>query len=136
MNAVDTNVLFYAHDPREPAKRSRAMSLIESLDDGALLWQVACEFVAASRKLEPHGFSRDRAWEELRVMPRVWATVLPTWPAIDRAEKLLTRYSLSYWDAMIVGACLEGGISRLYTEDYAAYPKIDGLEIINPFGTP
>ena len=135
MNAVDTNVLFYAHDPREPAKQAMAVSLIESLGDGVLLWQVACEFLAASVKLEPYGFPRNRAWEELRDLRRVWATVLPSWPVIDRAENLLTRYSLSYWDAMIVGACLEGGISRLYTEDYSAYPKIDGLEIINPFQT-
>jgi len=40
MTAVDTNVLVYAHDPREPAKRTVALSLLDSLDDGVLLWQV------------------------------------------------------------------------------------------------
>ena len=45
------------------------------------------------------------------------------------------RYSLSIWDAMIVAACLEGGVTRLYTEDFGGYLRIDGLEIVNPFKT-
>jgi predicted nucleic acid-binding protein len=51
MNAVDTNVFMYAHDPRDPVKQQQALSLIQTLTDGALLWQVACEYVSASRKL-------------------------------------------------------------------------------------
>ena len=52
---------------------------------------------------------------------------------MDRAELLLNRYSLSFWDAMIIAACLEGGVERLYSEDFDAYPTINGLEIVNPF---
>jgi predicted nucleic acid-binding protein len=43
MNAVDANVLLYAHDPRDPNKQATAAALIQSLTDGVLLWQVACE---------------------------------------------------------------------------------------------
>jgi len=53
MNAVDTNVLIYAHDPRDAAKQATAVALIQSLTDAALLWQVACEYVAACPPLEP-----------------------------------------------------------------------------------
>ena len=42
MDAVDTNVLLYAHDPRDAAKQATAASLLSSLTDGVLLWQVAC----------------------------------------------------------------------------------------------
>ena len=52
---------------------------------------------------------------------------------IERAEKLLSHYSLSFWDAMIIAACLEGGVTHLYSEDFDAYPNIDGLSLINPF---
>jgi predicted nucleic acid-binding protein len=55
MNAVDTNLLIYVHDPRDPPKQATADALVKSLIDGVLLWQVACEFIAASRKLEPYG---------------------------------------------------------------------------------
>jgi predicted nucleic acid-binding protein len=51
MNAVDTNVLIYAQDPRDPRKQAIAAELIESLTDVFLPWQVACEFVANWRKL-------------------------------------------------------------------------------------
>ncbi len=51
MNAVDTNILIYVHDPGDPIKQAKAAQLVASLTDGVLLWQVACEFVAASRKL-------------------------------------------------------------------------------------
>lgn len=62
MRAVDTNVLVYAHDPREPDKRQVAQELILSLADGVLLWQVMCEFCAASRKLSSLGFDFAQAW--------------------------------------------------------------------------
>jgi len=133
MNAVDTNVLFYAHDAREGAKRATAASLIDSLDDAALLWQVACEYLSASKKLEPTGYSREQAWQDIRDLRLVWTTVLPSWESLDRAHELLNRYSLSYWDAMILGACLESGVTRFYTEDFDAYPDVEGLEVMNPF---
>jgi hypothetical protein len=49
MNAVDTNILLYVHDPRDPAKQAAAVSLLQSFSDGVLLWQVACEYLAASQ---------------------------------------------------------------------------------------
>ena len=133
MNAVDTNVLFYARDPREPVKQQIALSLIQSLDDAALFWQVACEYLAASRKLEPFGYSRHQAWQDVRDLRLVWTTILPSWGVLERAHELMDKYSLSYWDAMILGACVDGGIGRFYTEDFDAYAEVEGVEIINPF---
>jgi len=37
---------------------------------------------------------------------------------------------------MIVAACVEGGVTRLYTEDFGAYAKVESLEIVNPFRSP
>jgi predicted nucleic acid-binding protein len=133
MNAVDTNVLFYARDAREPAKRKIAASLIETLDDGVLLWQVACEYLWASRKLEPLGYSVARAYRDIRRLRCVWQTVIPDWGCIDRAEDLQERYALSYWDALIISACIEAGVEKLYSEDFDAGRRIDSLEIVNPF---
>jgi predicted nucleic acid-binding protein len=136
MNAVDTNILIYVHDYRETDKREIAESLIETLADAVLLWQVACEYVAASRKLEPFGYSRRKAWEDLRKIRSVWATQLPTWNVLSRAEDLTQRYSLSSWDALIIAACLEGGVTRFYSEDFDKSVESEGLEIVNPFIVP
>jgi len=133
MDAVDTNVLIYAHDPREPGKQARAANLIEALDDGVLLWQVACEYLSASRKLEPLGYSREQAWQDMEDLRRVWTTILPSWNVLNTARGLLDRYGLSFWDSMIVAACLGGGVSQLHTENFGGHSDIDGVKIVNPF---
>jgi predicted nucleic acid-binding protein len=79
MNAVDTNVLLYVHDPRDPDKQTTAAALLQSLTDGVLLWQVACEYLSASRKLEPFGYNRAQAWLDIQDLRRVWTTILPRW---------------------------------------------------------
>lgn len=133
MNAVDTNILIYAHDNSEPAKQAVAGSLIQSLSDGVLLWQVACEYVAASRKLERLGYSRADAWQDLRQLQSVWVTKLPSWDVLARAEELMGRRSLSSWDALLIAACLEAGVARLYSEDFDDSVRAEGLEVVNPF---
>jgi predicted nucleic acid-binding protein len=132
MNAVDTNILIYVNDSRYPLKQKVAATLVSSLTEGTLLWQVACEYLAASRKLESLGYDRTLAYQYIRDLQQVWYTALPTWRVIDRAENLISRFSLSHWDSMIVAACLEANVKRFYTEDFG-YSSIDGLEIVNPF---
>lgn len=78
MNAVDTNVLIYVHDPRDREKQATADALVRSLIDGVLLWQVACEFIAASRKLGSYGFNREGAWQEIHRLQEIWTTKLPS----------------------------------------------------------
>jgi predicted nucleic acid-binding protein len=135
MNAVDTNVLIYVHDYRDPKKQAAAKALISTLTDVVLLWQVACEYIAASRKLEPLGYSREKAWQDIHKLRILWMTQLPAWEVLERAEALMQRYSLSSWDALIISACLESGVTRLYSEDFDASTQAEGLEIINPFVT-
>jgi len=133
MNAVDTNILIYVHDRREAKKQAIAESLVRELPEGVLLWQVACEYIAASRKLEPFGYSREKAWQDIHKLRRLWVTQLPTWETFERTEDLLRRYRLSSWDALIVAACLEAGVTSLYSEDFDTSARAEGLEIVNPF---
>jgi predicted nucleic acid-binding protein len=133
MNVLDTNVLLYRKDPRDPRKQSIADSLIRSLQDGVLLWQVACEYVAASRKLAPYGYSQTEAWDDIEDLSLIWSCRLPSLDTFRHARALIGRFSLSFWDALIVAACLDAGVMRLYSEDFSAYPRIDTLEVINPF---
>jgi hypothetical protein len=62
MIAFDTNSLLYACDRADPSRQQIAIDLIANSRDGVLLWQVACEFVAASRKLGGQGFTPSNAW--------------------------------------------------------------------------
>jgi predicted nucleic acid-binding protein len=74
MNAVDTNVLIYVHDDRGPAKQATADALVQSLTDVLLLWQVACEYIAASRKIAARWYSVEMAWRDLRKLQTVRVT--------------------------------------------------------------
>lgn len=133
MNAVDTNILLYVHDPRDPAKQQIASALVQSMISGALLWQVACEYLAASRKLEPLGFKQQEAWQELKRLQSIWQLILPNWKHLAYAESLLHQHSLSFWDALLIAVAADEGVSTLYSEDFSGLGTIGGLTIVNPF---
>ena len=133
MTAHDTNVLIYACDYSDPVRQQKALNLIESSTDGVLLWQVACEFVAASRKLKTQGFGTDQAWNRLAEFLDLFPLVLPTAATLSRAEALTRKHGVAFWDAMILGACLEAGVDTLYSEDVPGLTTIGSLRVSNPF---
>ncbi|MGZ8842514.1 MAG: PIN domain-containing protein [Pyrinomonadaceae bacterium] len=134
MNAVDTNVLIYARDPRHPLKHQTARQLTAQMLDGGLLWQVACEFIAASRKLTEVGYTQAQAWRELEQLRQLWKLIVPSEQILTHAERLTSTHNFSFWDSLLVAACIEGGVTRLYTEDFdSSISKAIGVEIINPF---
>jgi predicted nucleic acid-binding protein len=133
MIALDTNILIYACDKSDLNRQQVALDLISYASDGVLLWQVACEFVAASRKLRQQGFTTDAAWDRLADYLALFPLILPTSQALERARVLNARDGWSFWDAMIVAACLECGVTRLYSEDVPGRAVREPLEIVNPF---
>jgi predicted nucleic acid-binding protein len=134
MNAHDTNVWIYSHDTSDPQKQLRAQQVIATGRPFVLLWQVGCEFIAASRKLRPLGFTEDQAWQALINMQAAADNILvpdvQIWP---ETKALQTHHSLSFWDALLVAACIRGGVQTLYTENIGAPRMIDGLSLVNPF---
>ncbi len=59
--------------------------------------------------------------------------VMPTERVIDLAASLIDRYSISYWDSLLIAACIEAGVETLYTEDLSAGMVYDGVHVLNPF---
>jgi predicted nucleic acid-binding protein len=134
MNAIDTNIWIYSHDTRDPKKQLEAQNLIATLRPLALPWQVGCEFIAASRKLASIGFDEAQAWSALSHMQAMADVVLlpipQLWPA---TQALQSMHALSFWDGLLVGACIQGGVQFLFTEDLGAPRVIDRLTVVNPF---
>jgi predicted nucleic acid-binding protein len=52
------------------------------------------------------------------------------WP---KTEDLQKRFSLSFWDALLIASCIVDGVQTLYTENMGAPRVIDGLSLVNPF---
>jgi predicted nucleic acid-binding protein len=132
MNAVDTNVLVYAYDESSPEKRGRARELLTSLSDTVLLWQVACEFISASRKTLGPGGDPAAPWERLTELRAAFPLIVPTPNVLDRAAGIQKGTRAQFWDCMIYAACQEAGVTRLYSEDLPG-AAIQGLSIVNPF---
>ncbi len=50
-----------------------------------------------------------------------------------RALDMRVRYRFSFYDSLIVAAAIEGGCTRLYSEDLQHGQRIERLVIENPF---
>lgn len=131
--AFDTNVLIYSCDGTEPERQAKALAILATDDEAILFWQVAVEFIAASRKLADRGMTNQQAWERLDRFQHAFRLVLPTPRVLEGARKLHVERQSTFWDALIVAACLEAGVTRLYSEDLPGRAPPEGLEIINPF---
>lgn len=131
---VDTNVLLYAVDPRDPAKQSLAQAWLRRCWEagcGRLSTQVLNELYANIRRLAPSLPTEDarRVVREYRA----WAPFLVDDETVDTAWSLQDRFAFSYWDALLVAAALQQGCRWLLTEDLQHGQQVDSLRIVNPF---
>lgn len=135
MTFVDTNVLVYAHDLSETARRPVAQGLLDQLWEdrgGVVSTQVLSEFyVVATRKFDPP-MSR-RAARQVVAAYGAWPVVSVDVALILAASTLEERHSLSFWDALIVEAASRAGARTLLSEDLQARRRIRGIVIENPF---
>jgi predicted nucleic acid-binding protein len=132
---IDTNVLVYAHDQREPTKARTAIALLTELwtsRTGALSTQVLQEFYAvATGRLQP-----PMTPSEARTVVADYAewSVVETSPQLIVSASLLhEQHGVSFWDAMIVEAALLSGADTLLTEDLQHGRRFGALSVRNPF---
>lgn len=77
MNAVDTNVLVYVDDPSDLRKQRIAATVVDSLQDGVLIWQVACEYLNTIRRIRPTEDGLAEGHRRIREIMRGWRFVEP-----------------------------------------------------------
>lgn len=132
MISFDSNILIYAYDHAPGLRREKARELLLTTTGGVLLWQVAVEFVAVSRKKTPAGVSREMVWTSLDEIRGRFPLMLPNENVLTRAREITGATQCQFWDAMIYAAALECGVTELLSEDVPGQ-EIAGLKIINPF---
>ena len=135
---VDTNILIYAHDLDSGMKHEKAAALLGQLwesETGVLSTQVIQEFyVNVTRKI-PHPLSPAQA-RGLIDNYFAWPIIINGTETIRRASEIEERYRLSFWDALIIAAAVEGRADQILTEDLKAGETIEGIQIVNPFIAP
>ena len=132
---VDTNVLLYSFDRREPQKCAAACALIRGLESDANLVvssQVLQEFYVASthpRKLALPAADADNVVQRLAAGTVVHVTPPMVVSAIHRHRADV----LSFWDALIIESAIAGGCTTLYTEDLNNGQMYGPLRVVNSF---
>jgi len=133
---VDTNVLLYAQDPRDPRKRGAAERWLVwcwHAQRARISTQVLNELYANLRRAAPQ-LSVEAARALVRRY-RLWNPWLVDDSTVDIAWQMQDAYSLSYWDALMLAAARQQGCAFLLTEDLQHGQQIDGVQIVNPFLT-
>lgn len=132
---LDSNILIYAVDSGDPARRAIAAQLVEraALADAVLTAQALGEFLAVVRRKLPGRLpdAMRQALDWVKLFP-----VLPTTASSPHAALLLAeRHKLQFWDALILGVARDAGATIFLSEDLADGANIDGVKVINPFST-
>ena len=135
---VDTNLLVYALDRREPEKRERAREVLRRVGGAgtaALPAQVLSEFGGAClRKLEPSPDPTTVRREVERLM--LAFPVLPlTSPVVLEALRGVREHLLSYYDAQILALARLGQVAMALSEDFNPGAVLDGVSFTNPLDT-
>jgi predicted nucleic acid-binding protein len=131
----DTNILVYLFDADSPDKRRKARALFRNhAEAGDILvsTQVLQEFyVAVTRKLARtlDAGAAAEAVSNFAELPLVQIDSRLIIAAIHRSRK----DQLSFWDALIVQAAIEGNAGTLYSEDMQHGQVLDSLRVVNPF---
>lgn len=133
---VDTNVLAYARDLREPAKQSIAQRWLEVLAErrtGRLSWQVLAEFHSVATHPKKLAATAAQARADI-VALQAWAPCPTDAALFESAWRLADRYRLAWWDALIVAAARRCDCAILLSEDLQNGLVIDDvLRILDPF---
>jgi predicted nucleic acid-binding protein len=133
----DTNVLVYLFDEDSPLKPSRAKELFaEHASDGPIVLspQVLQEFyVTVTRKLA-RPLSPEEALSAVADFTS-FPLVAVDGATVVRAARLHQSASLSFWDALIVEAALEGNCQKVFSEDLQNGRRFGNLSVENPFTT-
>jgi predicted nucleic acid-binding protein len=130
---LDSNVLVYSDDPRDPAKQIAALTLLKEhmrQRTGVISLQVLQEyFVSARGKLRLDAELAKRRVEIFAKFQVVEPRVSDILAAID-VHRL---HGFSYWDSLIVHCARQAGCAVLLTEDMQHGQVIDGVRVVNPF---
>ena len=133
---IDTNILVYAHDRDAGQRHVRARKLVEAAWQAESWPHVSVQvlqelFVNLLRRGVPVAEARETVMDYAQ-----WSVVPNTVALVETAAGEMTRWSLSFWDALIVAAARSCGASVIWSEDLADGQDYAGVRVVNPLAGP
>jgi predicted nucleic acid-binding protein len=133
---IDTNIIVYGFDDRQPDKKARSLSLITDAlqtGNGVISWQVVQEFLnVATRKFKVPLKPEDAKLYLQKVLHPL-CQVFPDLEINQDALNLQVKTNYSFYDSLILAGAMREGCTILYSEDLQDGYQVDGLRIVNPF---
>jgi predicted nucleic acid-binding protein len=133
---LDTNIFVYEAGKQFPEKRSVATRIIaEHLRSrtGIISFQVVQEFFSVAFLRFSPPMTPSEAEEYLFLTFAQFRIVHSSYLLYQSALQLSRRFSLSWYDSLIVAAAIEAGCHILYSEDFQHGQTFDTLRVHNPF---
>jgi predicted nucleic acid-binding protein len=131
---LDTNVVVYAYDDKNPDKQRVARQLLQSGIAGKTVIsnQVLAEFAATMlHKAAPPA----TAHAVMKAIDALCATrvILTDADMVRRAIEARLSYGLHFYDGLIVAAAERAGCLRIWSEDFNVGQKYFGVTVSNHF---
>jgi predicted nucleic acid-binding protein len=131
---LDTNVVVYFFDPREPEKQTvarKVLPILQQRDVACLAVQVLAEFVnLAPRKL---AMTQTEVYVQVTNLIRAWHVFDLTSAVVDEAARGVRDHSLAYYDAQIWATAKLNQIPLIFSEDFNSGATLEGVRFVNPF---
>ena len=137
---VDTNVLVYRFDPRDPAKQRTARELLrDGIERGTLRLphQALVEFVQAVTRPLGRGaaslLARPDALRETESLMAQFEILYPTQALLRTAISAVATYRLSWLDAHLWAYAEHYALEEILSEDFSDGQLIGAVRMRNPF---
>jgi predicted nucleic acid-binding protein len=130
---IDTNLIVYANDSRDPDKQQKAIALIQGLmqnGQGVISSQVLQEY--ANTALVKLHQQHTIVLRQLALLESFEVVLLQP-VLIRRAIEIRSAYGISFWDSCIISAAESAGCDSVYSEDLNAGQYYSGIKLLNPF---
>ena len=135
---VDTNILVYRFDPRDPVKRQTAESLLREgirTDSIRIPHQAVVDLVTACTRNLPGGplLQPADARREAEELLSMFTVLYPNESVLRTALRGAAAYQLSWFDAHLWAYAEHYGMAELYSEDFEHDRLYGSVRVINPF---
>ncbi len=133
---VDTNVLVYARDPRDAAKRSAAVEWMQMLwneERGRTSVQVLNEYYDVVTRKFRTTVKRDDAWDDVQFYLSSWNPQPIDSEVLACAREVEIRHPLTWGDCLVVAAAQVQHCVLLLSEDLQDGAEFGGVIVRSPF---
>lgn len=131
---VDTNVLLYMHDVRNPEKREIAVKWLSGLagDERVRINLQILNELASVLERKRWFDSYDEVIGIVDQFAALGSSPV-TLDTVEIARAIKRVNGFSWWDCLLLGSAIELGCSHFLSEDLHDGQQIGGLTVVNPF---